>query len=74
MRARNNRNVLQEVFSMWSGPCQLLRNRPLNTFTQKETRGTVYLLLGNGLVPCKVFIRESVSEAGSSVQFSSSVG
>jgi hypothetical protein len=40
--------VLQELFSMWSAPCLLLGNWSLNTFPQKQTRGTVGdLLLGN---------------------------
>jgi hypothetical protein len=43
--------ILQVVFSMWSAPCSLLGNRSLNTFPQKQTRGTKrYLLLGNGAV------------------------
>jgi hypothetical protein len=56
------------------------RQRFLNTFPQKQTRGTIgNLLLGNGAInrlcqqyrlrfpcgPCKVDIRESSSEAGS---------
>jgi hypothetical protein len=63
--------VLQEVFSMWSTPCPLLGNGSLNTFPQKQTRGRIDLLLGNGAVnrlcqqyglcfpwgPCKVVIR-----------------
>jgi hypothetical protein len=60
-------------------PCPLLGNGSLNTFPQKQTRGIIDLLLGNGAVnrlcqqyrlcfPCgsrKVDIRESRSEAGS---------
>jgi hypothetical protein len=75
--------VLQEVFSMWFAPCQLLSNDSPNTFPQKQTCGKVgNLLLGNSAVnrlcqkcrlcflydPCRVVIRESNFEAGSSVQ------
>jgi hypothetical protein len=78
--------VLQEVFSIWSAPFPLLGNGSLNTFPQKQTRGTIrHILLGNGVVnrlcqkyrlrfpwgPCKV-VRESSSEAGSSVDATSS--
>jgi hypothetical protein len=73
--------VLQELFSMWSAPCPLLGKGSLNTFPQKQTRGTMGdLFLGNRAVnrlcqqhrlcfpwgTCKVDIRESSSEAGSS--------
>jgi hypothetical protein len=44
-------NVLQEFFSMSYAPCPLLGNGSLNTFPQKQTRGTNGdLLLGNGAV------------------------
>jgi plasmid maintenance system killer protein len=64
--------VLQEVFSMISAPCPLLRKRSLNTFPQKQTSETIgHVLLGDGGVnrlcqqyrlcflwdPCKVVIR-----------------
>jgi hypothetical protein len=77
--------VLQEVFSMWSAPCPLLGNGSLNTFPQKQTRGTIgHLLIGKSAVnrlcqqyrlcfpwdPCKVVIRESSSEADSSDELS----
>jgi hypothetical protein len=43
--------ALQEVFSMWSAPCLLLGNGSLNTFPQKQARGTIeHRLLGNGAV------------------------
>jgi hypothetical protein len=72
--------VLQELFSMWSGPCPLLDNGSLNTFPKKQKRGKIgHSLLGNGTVnrlcqkymlcfpwgTCKVVIRESSFEAGS---------
>jgi hypothetical protein len=72
--------VLQELFSMWSAPCPLLGNGSLNTFPQKQTRGTIGdIFLGNGTVnrlcqqyrlcfprgQCKVVIEESSSETGS---------
>jgi hypothetical protein len=38
--------VLQGLFSTWSAPCPLLGNGSLNTFPQKQTRGTI----GNGAV------------------------
>jgi hypothetical protein len=69
----------REVFSMWSVSCPFLGNGSLNTFPQKQTRGTIgHLLLGKDEVnwlcfpggPCKVVIRESSSEAGSSVECS----
>jgi hypothetical protein len=75
--------VLQKVFSMWSVPCPLLGNGSPNTFLLKQTRGTIgHLLLDNGGVnrfyiqyrlcfpwcTCTVVIRESSSEAGSSVE------
>jgi hypothetical protein len=45
------KKVLQIVFSMWSASCPLLGNGSLNTFPQKQTRGTIgHLLLGNGAV------------------------
>jgi hypothetical protein len=65
---------------MCSVPCPLLGNGSLNTFPQNQTRWKIGdLLLGNGSVnklcqqyrlcfpwdPCKVDIRESISEAGS---------
>jgi hypothetical protein len=74
---------------MWFAPCPLLGNGSLNTFPQKQTRGTVGdLLLGNGTLnrlcqqyrlcfpwgPCKVVIRESYSEAGSLVQKNEELG
>jgi hypothetical protein len=67
---------------MSSASCQFLGIGSLNTFPQKQTRGTMGdLLLDNGAVnrlcqkhrlcfpsgPCKVVIRQSCSEAGSSV-------
>jgi hypothetical protein len=73
--------VQQEVFYMWSVPFPLLGNGLLNTFPQKQTRGTVGdLVLSNGAVnrlcrqyrlyfpwgPCKVVIRQSSSKDGSS--------
>jgi hypothetical protein len=72
--------VWQELFSLWSAPCPFLGNGSLNTFPQKQTRGKIVdRLLGNGAVnrlcpqyrlcfpwgPCKVNIRESISEDGS---------
>jgi hypothetical protein len=78
--AHATENVLHELFSTLSAPFPLLGNGSLNTFPQKQTRGTIDdLLLGNGAVnrlcqqyrlyfpwgPCKVDIIESNSEAGS---------
>jgi hypothetical protein len=64
---------------MSSAPCPFLGKGSLNTFPQKQTRGTIDLSVGNGAVkrfyqqyrlcfpwgPCKVDKRESSSEAGS---------
>jgi hypothetical protein len=46
-----NTTIEEERFSMWSAPRPLLGNESLNTFLQKQTRGTIeFLLLGNGTV------------------------